>query len=101
MSGSTNASRSNAANPLGCVDGGEDPDAPSVPPDLYEGGRVMIDGEVVPDVCSHEETFTVKGSVERGLANVFSFAPSSSSPQTYSSSSFHVVAAAAAGGSIA
>jgi hypothetical protein len=37
----------------------------------------MIDGEVVPDVCSREETFTVKGSVERGLANVFSFAPSS------------------------
>ena len=101
VSGSTNAARSNAANPLGCVDGGEDPDTPSVPPDLYEGGRVMIDGEVVPDVCSHEETFTVKGSVERGLANVFSFAPSSSSPQTYSSSSFHVVAAAAAGGSIA
>ena len=101
VSGSTNASRSNAANPLGCVDGGEDPDAPSAPPDLYEGGRVMIDGEVVPDVCSREETFTVKGSVERGLANVFSFAPSSSSPQTYSSSSFHVVAAAAAGGSIA
>jgi hypothetical protein len=61
----------------------------------------MIDGDVVPDVCSREETFTVKGSVERGLANVFSFAPSSSSPQTYSSSSFHVVAAAAAGGSIA
>ena len=100
VSGSTNA-RSNAANPLGCVDGGEDPDAPSAPPDLYEGGRVMIDGEVVPDVCSRDETFTVKGSVERGLANVFSFAPSSSSPQTYSSSSFHVVAAAAAGGSIA
>ena len=100
VSGSTNA-RSNAANPLGCVDGGEDPDAPSAPPDLYEGGRVMIDGEVVPDVCSRDETFTVKGSVERGLANVFSFVPSSSSPQTYSSSSFHVVAAAAAGGSIA
>ena len=101
VSGSTNAARSNAANPLGCVDGGEDPDAPSAPPDLYEGGRVMIDGEVVPDVCSREETFTVKGSVERGLANVFSFAPSSSSPQTYSSSSFHVLAAAAAGRTIA
>ena len=100
VSGSTNAARSNAANPLGCVDGGEDPETPSAPPDLYEGGRVMIDGEVVPDVCSREETFTVKGSVERGLANVFSFAPSSS-PQTYSSSSFNVVATAAAGGSIA
>jgi len=75
VSGSTTAARSNVANPLGCVDVGEDPETP--PSDLYEGGRVMIDGEVVPDVCSREETFTVKGSVERGLANVFSFAPSS------------------------
>ena len=38
----------------------------------------MIDGEVVPDVCSREDMFTVKGCVERGLADVFSFAPSSS-----------------------
>ena len=43
-----------------------------------ERGRVMIDGEVVPDVCSREDMFTVKGCVERGLADVFSFAPSSS-----------------------
>ena len=69
----------NIANPLGCMDAREDPETPSTTPsDLYEGGRVMIDGEVVPDVCSREDMFTVKGCVERGLADVFSFAPSSS-----------------------
>ena len=69
----------NIANPLGCMDAREDPETPSTAlSDLYEGGRVMIDGEVVPDVCSREDMFTVKGCVERGLADVFSFAPSSS-----------------------
>ena len=69
----------NIANPLGCMDAREDPETPSTTPsDLYEGGRVMIDGEVVPDVCSREDMFTVKGCVERGLADVLSFAPSCS-----------------------
>ena len=45
----------NIANPLGCMDAREDPETPSTTPsDLYEGGRVMIDGEVVPDVCSRK-----------------------------------------------
>jgi len=42
------------------------------PSDLYEGGRVMIDGEVVPNVCSRDESFVLKGKVKRGLAAVFS-----------------------------